>query len=873
MWYNYTQMGTTNPKIEAPAAVFESGELTEEERQASLDAQKERRKKMTMEIVRLKEEGAKADLVAREQALDHDLIKERSEELLKVWTEDGQEHDLSDAQAVVEVSGELKELQDSGENFISEEEADTIKDQIIQAEDEDIVSSEELGEVKDVSGEPKTAGPEYVPSGDSDGGGGEGSEPPPPEGPEQSPENTAEQAREKARLFAGALDDILETAAQWPQTKKEKKQRRKLSRWLGKKSKDKKWPLDDSVTQENYQTLLQEAGVAPEVVALVNPHNIGTGESAYAFMSRELSRVKAEARALERVEDSAIVDGGQIEQPPIDETGETDTIEGPDQEQERLSLLEELWKLHGIEGDPDMHVGHIKVGEHVFVKSEDSGELPGILMHVSEDGQKAAIAMPDGTKRIVSSEDLLAWNPGGATETGGSEGLEGDTQPDIPVVEGGGDTEPDMPAVEEGGLEENEDLSQEEIERLKKVEESAERLLTKLETGGLDSFDKQSLELLNKVLSDENKGGALAKVRQKLTAGLQYAGEKVGDTAAGWYVGVPVGAEIGRAWAENKAAAWIQEMITAEGGGKFADLINFFSESGPVQAIVEKAAKAAGGVGGMGGSVLGFAGAGSLYGGAMGFVKEWRAARGFGRVKKFMEKARLYEQQQQEKEEYKEEKRAEVAGEETDFDGWFKRKGKAVSEAFKRAYREEAKAEELAEVRAEVEQGRDPRLELLAMQKALLESPDELSLDLNNDEWVKFVGAARDAKISLIREKMRVPEGGMLSPETVAEMEGNAEVIEKFLSDQEKLAKADADAAAALLAKFETDIQKDIDMASTELEDYSTVSSKVRRYGGSVLGGAWRGTHIPAAIKTVRVLVKAGVFIFSGGTSAVAKRV
>ncbi len=459
------------------------------------------------------------------------------------------------------------------------------------------------------------------------------------------------------------------------------------------------------------------------------------------------------------------------------------------------------------------------------------------------------------------------------------------TVPSMPAVPERRGDGPPQPAVEGGQLVKTEELSKEEIERLKTVEQSAEKLLIKLEQGGLDSFDKQSLQLLNKVLSDENKGGALMVVRKKLTGIGQFAAEKGGDSAAGWYLGVPAGGEMGRKWANNKMAEWIQKQIALDSGSMLGKSLEFAKDLPGLGSIVEKmaskagegvaaatgkAAEMAGGVGKAAGGVIGFMSAGALFGGITGFIKEWRAARGFGRVKKLMEKARLFAEQEEGKEEYKEKKKAEAAGEKSE-DGWVKRKAKDVGEALKTAYKEETKAQELREMRSEVEQGRDPRLELLAMQKALLESPDELSIDLDNDEWVKFVGAARDAKVSLIRERMKIPDGGMLSEQTIAEMEGNAELVETFLENQDALAQADLQAAVALLAKFEADVQEDIDVAGTELEDYSTKMSKLRRYGGSIVGGAWRGTHIPAAIKTIRILAKAGFFVVSGGTSALSK--
>lgn len=303
----------------------------------------------------------------------------------------------------------------------------------------------------------------------SGGGTGGGGSAPPPEGP-RAPEreDSIEELRMKVAVFQQALNKVVEHAENWPQTDKEKKEHRKLQRWLKRGGKG-EWPVSDKITAENYQEVLSDVGVSRSAASMLSAASIVSGDSPFSFISRELSNLQRQLKAAQERADRVDLSGFDLPETSAEpsESGGTELTEEPEVP-EKIKRLHELWEKHGILGEEYMAVRDMQAGEQVRVEAENGEMLTGILIHVKLDGTKAAIAMPDDTLKVVLAEDLKRWNTTPEQSSAAQEQEksgpvaepEGTGEAELELDDGGSDDEPGEKPVE--AVEAEPDLEQQE---------------------------------------------------------------------------------------------------------------------------------------------------------------------------------------------------------------------------------------------------------------------------------------------------------------------------------------------------------------------------------------------------------------------------
>ncbi len=342
-------------------------------------------------------DSKRVDAIAAALDEQHRKLQADANALLDVWTEDKSSADTEVDMPVVSANTdvEIKAMDDTLELDLSD-----------------------LDDVRDVSGEPTPppippAAFDVAPRSSGDGGGGRGSGEP-PRGPRVPERRRTEVLEGRISALNAALQKVIDHAENWPQTAEEKKEQKKLKKWLKSGGKG-DWPVSDTLTAANYRTVLRKTGVPAHVLGLLRSSNLRAGDSPFSFISRELSAHQSELAQSESAEfdldlaelEGAIessVSGSRME---LSDAGD----DYPElSEDKKMARLRELWDLHGIDGDESMGVGSMRVGEEVRVRADSGDLLTGVLVHVKLDGSKAAVAMPDESLVVASKEDLLEWN-------------------------------------------------------------------------------------------------------------------------------------------------------------------------------------------------------------------------------------------------------------------------------------------------------------------------------------------------------------------------------------------------------------------------------------------------------------------------------
>ena len=348
-----------------------------------------------------------------------------------------------------------------------------------------------------------------------------------------------------------------------------------------------------------------------------------------------------------------------------------------------------------------------------------------------------------------------------------------------------------------------------EIARLKESDaQYAEVILDKLTTGKLDRFDGEAVELLSKVLHDENRVGMLETLKEGSTDLALWAGAVLGPKIAG-VGGGGVAAEFGSGAISEKITAWASAQLVEKLGSIWAQADSLQDFLAAVSAVSETLSKIPLGI-------AGYLGASMATGAGLEMMREYRRSGDFATLQEYMDKSRGLIRDEE--------------GQSAD---------------------------------------RDPRLDLIALQRMIAEDPNQLGYDaVDNAEWMNFVGAVREAKISLVRDKLQLPEV-VRDPAILKSLELDVARIEKFLIGQERLTEVDMDAVTQILERFECVIEPQVAESQQRLEKYSGIIAKIRRYGGAALNGALNGTGLPTLWKmakfTTRAATKTAATVSSGG--------
>ncbi len=351
----------------------------------------------------------------------------------------------------------------------------------------------------------------------------------------------------------------------------------------------------------------------------------------------------------------------------------------------------------------------------------------------------------------------------------------------------------------------------------------AQTLLAKLESGSLDNFDGNIVRFLQEVLSDKNRTSLLTKLNKIMPSFLLALGPK----AAG-VLGAIKGAEFGKQYAHEKTAEYVtgrgSEYLSAlllneknwllDEAGWFANFekainqklhsailgINEVVREKATSVITEVAEKTGGFAGELAEIPSGIAGylAGSaLTGSVLGVFREIRRSSGFAKI-------------------------AEIIG----------KSDRMIS----------------ADEKTGTE---DPRLELLVLQRKIIEDPKRLDHKLKNEEWLRLAVAVRAAKSDLLREKTIVPSI-IASQEIKDALEKQRAIVEAIITGQGGLSEIDRETAAEILSQFDNQLAEDVDPLEKRFKNHNGIYRKLGRYSRAFVVSGFNATGIPLLWKMAK---------------------
>ena len=394
-------------------------------------------------------------------------------------------------------------------------------------------------------------------------------------------------------------------------------------------------------------------------------------------------------------------------------------------------------------------------------------------------------------------------------------------------------------------VEEKKPLSPEELDKLKNKEtlnnENVRILIEQLETGSLQTFDQNSVELLQKVLQDNNKKGILSSIKEAGLWSVSALGAKVAGVFAGWelagaakeYISGKMKTYLSGIWAVDPKS-FLTEVAKPDAGatglfgaGKEAlkayiaqpmqELYNQ-TVSGTANALNEKIIRPlidsiasltgysvivpAGALGYLGGSML--------IGGAVEMYREKKKNKSFERIDDLI-----------------------------------------------------TKIKETKDKRDIDKDGFDPRLELIALHDEIVQTEGK-NFKMSNEEWLMFVGAVRSVKIELLREKTLRPLI-VVGDDLDQELKRQQEIIEAIIGGQQEIINLDLKTAAAILASFETEIGKEVEPVAKYLKNSNNFFRKLGQYSKAFVRGGINATGLPTLGRLWKKISKLAATYSTGG--------
>jgi hypothetical protein len=227
-------------------------------------------------------------------------------------------------------------------------------------------------------------------------------------------ESDAVEKEEEARLLdklsekeikkrIGALQEaagkILEDAATWKPTKKESTA---LKKWIKKGGSAEEWPLEDTVTPENYKERLAKYNIA----GFIDARLIGKNKDAYAVVAEELQRYKKRL-------------GGKDAEKPTEIEAEPVKPKKAGKEKKTAEELktESFEKSFGVEEPEEAEVAEdrFKIGDKVKVKGKNGWMESGWRFDGYDDSGRAIVSkkrmLRKPLKQLISKEELEKLNP------------------------------------------------------------------------------------------------------------------------------------------------------------------------------------------------------------------------------------------------------------------------------------------------------------------------------------------------------------------------------------------------------------------------------------------------------------------------------
>jgi hypothetical protein len=394
-------------------------------------------------------------------------------------------------------------------------------------------------------------------------------------------------------------------------------------------------------------------------------------------------------------------------------------------------------------------------------------------------------------------------------------------------------------------VEEKKPLSPEELEKLKSKEslnnENIRILIEQLETGSLQTFDQNSVELLQKVLADNNKKGILSSIKEAGLWSVSALGAKVAGVFAGWelagaakeYVSGKMKNYLSGIWNVDPSGMLTEVAKTDTGAsgifgaGKEAlkayiaqpmqELYNS-TISGTANALndkilhpmIEAVSKLTGFTVVLPAGALGYLGGSMLVGGTIEMYKERKKNKSFERIDELI-----------------------------------------------------TKIKETKDKRDIDKDGFDPRLELIALHDEIVQMEGK-NFKMSNEEWLIFVGAVRSVKVELLREKTLRPLI-VVGDELDQELKRQQEIIEAIISGQQEIVNLDLETAAAILASFETKISNEVEPVAKYLKNSNNFFRKIGQYSKAFVRGGINATGLPTLGRLWKKISKIASTYSTGG--------
>lgn len=175
------------------------------------------------------------------------------------------------------------------------------------------------------------------------------------------------------------------------------------------------------------------------------------------------------------------------------------------------------------------------------------------------------------------------------------------------------------------------------------------------------------------------------------------------------------------------------------------------------------------------------------------------------------------------------------------------------------------KSDEFIENGRTSEDGRDPRLELIAYFENISEDPKHIGHKLSQEEWLMLAGAVRMARASILRDMTHAPR---IVAEAQAEeaMSRQERIVEDIIQNQQDLAEADMKLATEILAQFGEHLGKDLDPIKQKFKYNDTFLPKIGAYSKAFIRGGFDATGIPMAWRMVVFGLSSAHNIATGGT-------
>jgi Trp operon repressor len=160
------------------------------------------------------------------------------------------------------------------------------------------------------------------------------------------------------------------------------------------------------------------------------------------------------------------------------------------------------------------------------------------------------------------------------------------------------------------------------------------------------------------------------------------------------------------------------------------------------------------------------------------------------------------------------------------------------------------RSEQMIKTGQKNEDGSDPRHELMVLEQRIMEDPNHLGHKLSNEEWLHFAAAVRNARVSLLKEKISHQDNILHTPEEQQELSRRAEIISQFVDDQNSIADADEELATKILDGFNRAVVRESRSAEEKVYNYNSVKEKAKRYGRAFARGGLNGTGIVPFMRT-----------------------